>query len=214
VQRRTVSTPTPDGGLGGNFGFARAEMLESNIGYIELMGFSGDEASKTAADAAMMSIEGADAVILDLRQNGGGAPFMVRYLSGFFFPEPTHLASTMMRGMDEPAERWTLHDGMPTRAFTDTPLYVLTSRRTFSAAESFTFGLKVNDRITQVGERTGGGGHFGEMVAVSEDLAMFLPRGRTYDPETGLGWEAEGIKPEIEVPAGEALEAAIEAIRG
>jgi len=187
-------------------------MLDGNIGYISLLGFSGDEASKAAADEAMMALEGADAVILDLRQNGGGAPFMVRYLSAFFFPQPTHLASTMMRGMPEPAERWTLHDGLPTTFFTDKPLYILTSRRTFSAAESFTFGLKVNDRITQVGERTGGGGHFGETIRLSDEIELFLPIGRTYDPETGEGWEAEGLEPDIEVPAREALEAALDAI--
>ena len=78
-----------------------------------------------------MALEGVDAVVLDLRQNRGGAPFMVRYLSGFFFAEPTHLASTMMRGMEAPRERWTLQDGRPTDGFVDTPLYVLTSGARF-----------------------------------------------------------------------------------
>ncbi len=107
---------------------------------------------------------------------------------------------------------WRL-DGQPTGAFVDKPVYILTSRRTFSAAESFTFGLKVNDRVTLVGERTGGGGHFGDEVAVSGDLRLFMPGGRTYDPETGEGWEAEGIAPDVEVPYAAALEQALETIR-
>ena len=116
-------------------GFVEARVLEGNLGYIDLRAFAGSEAAKPSADAAMIRLAGTDALILDLRQNGGGAPYMVRYLSGFFFAEPTHLASTMMRGWEEPRERWTLHEGRPTEAFVDKSVYVLTSRRTFSAAE-------------------------------------------------------------------------------
>ncbi len=174
--------------------------------------FAGSEAAKPAIDAAMTSLAGTDALILDLGRNGGGGPWMVRYLSGFFFPEPTHLTDTWTRGMDAPRERWTL-DGQPTDAFVDKPVYILTSGRTFSAAESFTFGLLINDRVTLVGERTGGGGHFGDHVTVSPDLRLFLPGGRTYDPETGVGWEAEGIAPHVESPYAEARGRAVEAIR-
>ena len=114
--------------------------------------------------------------------------------------------------MESPSERWTL-GGQPTRAFVDKPVYILTSGRTFSAAESFTFGLLIRDRVTLVGERTGGGGHFGDEVTVSPDLRLFMPGGRTYDPETGRGWEAEGIRPTIEVPYAEARDWALEIAR-
>ncbi len=173
-----------------------------------MSGFAGSDAAKARADEVMLSLAGADALIIDLRRNGGGGPWMVRYLSGFLFDEPTHLADTWARGMDAPAERWTL-DGQPTDAFRDKPVFVLTSGFTFSAAESFTFGLKINDRITIVGERTGGGGHFTDTAKLSDELTLSVPRGRTYDPETGKGWEAEGILPDIEVPRGEALERAL-----
>lgn len=192
-------------------GFIEARVLDGNLGYLDLRGFSGDPSSKATADEMMLELADTEALILDLRRNGGGGPFMVRYLSGFLFAEPTHLASTFMRGWDEPRERWSLYEGRPTDAFVDKPVYVLTSRRTFSAAESFTFGLKINRRITIVGERTGGGGHFGRTVPVGAGLRVFLPHGRTYDPKTGQGWEAEGIVPDIEVPADEALETAVRA---
>ena len=136
----------------------------------------------------------------------------MRPLSGFLFPKTTHLTDTWVRGMDSPRERWTL-EGQPTDAFVKKPVYILTSGRTFSAAESFTFGLVINNRVTLVGERTGGGGHFGDMVMVSPDLNLFMPRGRTYDPATGQGWEAEGIKPDIKVPYAGARDRAVEAIR-
>lgn len=202
------------GGPGGDndFGVREARLLPGNIGYLDLRMFAGTEAAKASIDAGMMTLAGADALIIDLGQNGGGGPWMVRYLSGFLFAEPTHLTDTWMRGMEAPRERWTL-DGQPTDAFVDKPVYILTSSRTFSAAESFTFGLVINDRVTLVGERTGGGGHFGDEISVSPELRIFMPGGRTYDPETGKGWEAEGIAPDIEVPYDEARERAMEAIR-
>lgn len=88
-------------------------------------------------------------------------------------------------------------------------MYLLTSGYTFSAAESFAFGLKSRGRVTLVGERTGGGGHFGRLGLLSHGLGIFLPVGRTYDPETGKGWEAEGLEPDIAAPAEDALEVAL-----
>ena len=196
---------------GGNFGVREARVLDGNIGYLDLGMFAGSDAAKPRIDEAMMSLADTDALILDLGRNGGGGPWMVRYLSGFLFSGPTHLTDTWARGMESPRERWTL-EGQPTDAFVDKPVYILTSGRTFSAAESFTFGLLINGRVTLVGERTGGGGHFGEEIPISPGLRLFMPAGRTYDPKTGRGWEAEGIEPGIEVSYPGALDRAVEAI--
>jgi len=194
---------------GASHGIREAKILDGNIGYLDLRMFSGSDAAKDAIDTAMLKLEDTNALIIDLGRNGGGGPWMVRYLSGFLFDGPTHLTDTWMRGMEEPRERWTL-PGQPTRTFQDKPVFILTSKRTFSAAESFTFGLTINDRVTIVGERTGGGGHFGDTVPVAEDLRLFVPRGRTYDPETGQGWEAEGIEPDVPVKYSSALTRALD----
>ncbi len=187
--------------------FRSVEILDGNVGYLDLRHFGGGEDALPRASAAMAFLHGVDALILDLGNNPGGGPYMVRLISTYLFDGPTHLASTFMRGWEEPRERWTL-DEVPGERLADIPVYVLTSRRTFSAAESFTFGLKVNDRVTLVGERTGGGGHFGERIELPRGMMMFLPQGRTYDPRTGRGWEAEGIAPDVAVPYEEALAAA------
>ncbi len=110
--------------------------------------------------------------------------------------------------METPEEHWT-QGGQPTRAFNEMPVLLLISGQTFSAAEAFAFGLKIADRATLLGQRTGGGGHFGDDVALSEDLRLFLPMGRAYNPATGEGWEAEGIAPDIVVPEGEVLGRAV-----
>jgi C-terminal processing protease CtpA/Prc len=109
--------------------------------------------------------------------------------------------------MDKPMERWTT-DTVPGKRLPGIPVYVLTSHLTISAAESFAFGLRNHNRITIVGERTAGGGHFGAFVPLTAGFSMFLPRGLTYNPATKEGWEAEGLKPDVEVPYEKALETA------
>jgi C-terminal processing protease CtpA/Prc len=109
-----------------------AKRLEGSVGYLDLAGFPGPE-SQAEIDQALLGLEGVEALIIDLRRNGGGQPWALRYLSGFFFDRPTHLTSTMTRDDAQPEERWSL-DGQPTRAFVSTPLFVLTSRRPSSTA--------------------------------------------------------------------------------
>jgi hypothetical protein len=112
-----------------------------------------------------------------------------------------------------PSEGWTL-DQVPGKRLSAVPVYILTSRRTFSAAESITFGLKATGRVIIVGEQTGGGGLFGRFIPLTEGFSMFLPVGRTYDPRTNEGWEAEGIAPDVAVPEEQAPEKALELARG
>jgi retinol-binding protein 3 len=184
----------------------RVEMLAGNVGYLEVRHFAGSD--MTEFDRAMTTLKDVRALIIDLGGNPGGGPMQVTHLSTYLFSKPTHLVNRMQRGMTAPQERWTL-ETVPAPRLVNVPVYVLTSKRTFSAAESFTFGLRVTGRATVVGELTGGGGHFGGPVKLPHGFEMFLPVGRAYDPRTGKGWEAEGLRPDIEVPYAQALDAAL-----
>jgi C-terminal processing protease CtpA/Prc len=183
----------------------RVEVLAGNIGYLEVRHFAGSD--MTEFDRAMTALKDVRALIIDVGRNPGGNPGPVTHLSTYLFTKPTHLVTRMQRGM-APVERWTL-ESVPGPRLAHVPVYVLTGKTTFSAAESFTFGLRVTGRATVVGELTGGGGHFGNPVMLPHGLQMFLPVGRAYDPRTGKGWEAEGIRPELEVPYAQALDAAL-----
>ena len=213
VRRR----PSDEGGTASpsdpiRFGFARIERLPGNIGYLDVRGFSNDPEALRFADSAMAAFAGVRALIIDLGQNRGGGPEMVRLLSTYLFDRPTHLVSSFRRGMSEPSERWTLPEVRGPR-LPSVPVFVLTSHVTISAAESFAFGLKARDRITIVGEPTAGGGHFGDIVSLPGGFSMFLPRGRTYDPRTNEGWETTGIQPDVRVPYAQALDRALEMAR-
>jgi len=182
--------------------------LAPDIGYIQFPRFRSEPDYLAGFDAAMEVLDGADAIILDLRANCGGDEMAVRHLSTYFFDRPTHLVSSQV-GDSEPRERWTL-DAVPGPRQPDASLYILVDNGTFSAAESFSFGMRATGRATLAGIPTGGGGHFGATVELDSGMRMFLPIGRTFDPRTGEGWEATGIMPDIRTDTSDAaLDAAV-----
>jgi retinol-binding protein 3 len=189
--------------------FARADVLPGDIGYVEIRHFGG---ATFEIDTAMKNVNGTAALVVDLRSSLGGEPDIVQYLSTYLFREKTHLLSTAIRGQ-APIERWTL-ERVAGQRLAHVPVYVLTSGRTFSAAESFAFSLRAAGRAILVGEKTRGGGHLTMPRALPGGFLVMLPIGRAYDPRTGTGWEATGVQPDIEVPATQALETALGLVRG
>ncbi len=191
-----------------NFGFEKLERLTGNVGYLDLRGFMGAEIAGETAISAMSFLANSDAIIIDLRQNGGGHPSMIQLITSYFFEEPTHLNSFYIREGNTTQQFWTSAHVVGKR-MTDVPIYVLTSQRTFSAAEEFTYNLKNLKRATIVGETTGGGAHpvKGHYLADVHLLAR-IPFGRAVNPITGTNWEGTGVAPDIQVPAAKALETA------
>jgi hypothetical protein len=125
-----------------NFGFEKVERLEGNIGYLELRMFMSAALGGETAAAAMNLLAHTDALIIDLRKNGGGEPGMVALISSYLFgPEPVHLNDLYFRPDDSTQQFWTLPH-VPGLRSEAKPVYVLTSRRTFSAAEEFAYNLK------------------------------------------------------------------------
>jgi hypothetical protein len=189
----------------------RVDRLEGNIGYIDLRGFGPRAAVESRIHATMHLLEGADAIILDLRKNGGGEPETVQLLCSYLFPKdkPVHLNSLYFRPTDETTEYWTQPGSVQGPGFADTPVWVLTSRFTFSAAEECTYNLKARKRATIVGETTGGGAHPVDAFRVGNFVAM-IPVGRAIHPVTGTNWEGTGVEPDVKAPADQALDVAID----
>jgi C-terminal processing protease CtpA/Prc len=89
-------------------------------------------------------------------------------------------------------------------------VYVLTSHQTASSAEHMSLALKRTHRAILIGETTAGAGNYGDFIALGDGYRAFVPMGRTFDPDTGKGWEATGVTPDIAVPAGDALGVALD----
>ena len=191
-----------------NFGFDRVERMNGNIGYIDLRGFSDHEAGAETVAAAMKFLENTESIIFDLRQNGGGNPFMVALISSYLFGDkPVHLNSLYFRPADRTDDFFTKPELAKVK-FPNKDVYILTANRTFSAAEEFTYNLKNLKRATIVGETTGGGAHPGGVQRLHEHFGVFVPSGRAINPITKTNWEGTGVEPDIKVPKEQALKVA------
>jgi hypothetical protein len=191
-----------------NFGFKEVKIMAGNIGYLDLRSFSDVEYGGETAVAAMNFLSNTDAIIIDLRNNGGGSPAMIQLITSYLFgSNPIHLNSFYWRPNDVNSQTWTLPHVSGKRS-PDTPVYVLTSGGTFSAAEEFSYNLKNLERATLIGATTGGGAHPGGSVVATDRFMVWVPTGRAINPITNTNWEGTGVSPHIEVPAAEALDVA------
>ncbi len=197
-----------------NFGFFKVERLDGNVGYLDLRGFVDASIAGDTAIAALNFLANSDALIIDLRQNGGGSPSMIQLISSYLFDEVVHLNSFYIRRSDSTRQFWT-QSNVRGPKMVSIPVFVLTSRRTFSAAEEFTYNLKHLERATIIGETTGGGAHPVQRERFLDlGVVMAVPFGRAVNPITNTNWEGTGVTPHLEVPAAEALDVArIEALK-
>ena len=194
-----------------SFGIQRVERLPGNVGYMEIRQFGPTELVSAAYASAMVLLSGTDALILDLRRNGGGEPTSVAYLLSHFFDEgdERHLNDLYFRHDNITHQYWTspsvsIHYGKP--------VYVLTSARTFSGGEECAYDFQTQKRATLVGETTGGGANPGDPVELADGFAAFIPNGRAINPVTHTNWEHVGVKPDVAVPAAKAQQTAYAAI--
>ena len=187
--------------------FEKAERLGSNIGYLKFNAFADPEICGPTATAAMNFLANVDALIVDLRENGGGDPKMVAYISTYLFANPTHLNDLYNRKENATTEYWTLKD-VPGKRLDGKPVFVLTSKRTFSGAEEFTYNLKNLKRATIIGETTGGGAHPVSGHRIDDHFIIGVPFARAVNPISKTNWEGTGVEPDIKAPGDEALDVA------
>jgi len=191
-----------------NYGFNKVERLEGNLGLIDLRGFTDEVGGADTVAAAMNFLANTDAIIFDLRQNGGGNPAMIALISSYLFGDkPVHLNDLYWREGSRTEEFWTKPE-KASRKFLDKDIFVLTSNYTFSGAEEFSNNLKVLKRATIVGETTGGGANPGGSVRLNEHFNAFIPVGRAVNPTTKTNWEGVGVEPDVKVPKDQALKTA------
>lgn len=186
------------GGLKGKTGIAEQKILEGGIGYLKMDLFPGSNESIAATNQALIELKDTNAIIFDIREHRGGSPRNITEISNFLFQEETHMITTRSPHVNNGAE--TPHISQPNeyaKYFKDKPIYVLTSKKSGSAAEHFAMAMKSTGRAILVGETTGGYGHWGEIVKLEQGFSIFVPSGRSYHPVNKLGWEGIGVTPDI-----------------
>lgn len=193
-----------------NFGFKEIKIFDGNIGYLKLTDFADPKYAGDTVKSAMNFLSNADAVIIDVRNNGGGTPKMVQLLSSYFLEsEPVHLNSFYKRQENITKQFWSL-PYVPGSRMPEVPLYIVTNRNTFSAAEEFCYDLKHLGRATIIGENTVGGAHPGGRINATEKYNVWTPTGRAINPKTNTNWEGVGVQPHIEVSGDVALTTALD----
>jgi len=155
--------------------------------------------------SCILSVADIWAIIIDLRENGGGSADQSAYLAAIFL-EPETLLWTYLSRNDEVKEEYRTQFVPDADVFKDIPLYVLTSKKTFSAAESFVWAMKLNKRATVVGEQTGGGAHTIKDIHLGNLFTLRTSIGRPVIPLGEKNWEASGLMPDIAVPSDRSLE--------
>ena len=184
-----------------NYGFREVKVLPGNIGYLKFDYFSGNPDAFPVAVGALAFLSGADALVFDLRENGGGDPQMIQVITSYLFEgEPKHLNSFYYREGERTEQFWTL-PYVPGKRRPDVPVYVLTSGRTFSGAEEFSYNLKNLKRATIVGETTGGGAHPVNREPINDEFWVSVPYARAVNPVSKTNWEGTGVEPDVKVPA-------------
>ena len=195
-----------------NVGFEKVEVIKGNVGYLRFSYFGDPTLGAPKLEAAMAFLADTDALVIDLRRNMGATdPELIDLLSRYLVRDAdlvtpvVHWRDTRPDPMKSP-KPWPLQG----RRYLDKPVYMLSSGSTFSGAEGFLYNLQAMRRATVVGERTGGGANPGRELRATDHLAVWVPLGYTEHPLTRTSWEGVGVIPDRELPARQALPAALQ----
>ena len=185
-------------------------ILDGNIGYMAVNAMPPSEAARQAVAAAFALLRDTDALVIDLRGNAGGSPEMVGLIEGYLSEGPSYVTNVVHWRNDDRPEPLRTADVGKLSYGNDKPVYVLTSPATFSAAEQLSYDLQAFGRAVIVGQTTGGGSHTSNIgpVPLGHGFVANVPTGYLVNAITGTNWERVGVKPDVRVPAEEALEAA------
>lgn len=194
-----------------NFGVQEISRLDNNIGYLDLRVFAPIDMGGDTVTAAMNVLAHTDALIIDLRKNGGGMGDMADLIASYLFnAERQPLTGTYDRPKDELTQRFTQTYVPGDRFGAEKPVYVLISPRTFSAAEALAYNLQALGRATIVGEPSGGGAHPFQYLPVHEHFVLWSVTAKSINPLTNGNWQGVGVTPDVRVSADDALETAVD----
>jgi hypothetical protein len=187
-------------------GFKEVKIIDGNVGYLKI-DFFPNETNKTI-DSYMALLQNTDAVIIDLRNNGGGNPRTVQYLCSYFIKDSVLINTLYYRKDNRTDVSFTTN--VNGKKLLDVPLLILTSPKTFSGAEEFSYNMQTQKRGIILGEATGGAANPGEVFKINNHLEMFIPTGTGINPITKKNWEGIGVIPEVMTEANLAYTTAID----
>ncbi len=138
-------------------------------------------------------------------------PESVAYLVSYLV-EPNRPINTMVSRVPKTTNfTRQSHSSVPTPgSFAEVPVYVLTSKKTFSGGEGFAYAVQALKRGTIVGEVTGGGANPAGPADLGHGVMASIPFARAENPITKVNWEGRGVQPDVAAAASDALKVALQ----
>mgnify|MGYP002078228598 CR=1 FL=1 len=192
-----------------NFRMRKLERFDGNVGYFQFLNFLPLAAAKESMVSAMNFLRHSGALILDLRENGGGDAESMNFLLGYFLADGTQTGVWRHRKGNSTEKIFVKPDPAVQKIPDDMPVYILVGNRTSSAAEGFAYTLQQYKRATIVGEQTKGEGNPGQLFVLNDFLYIMIPTIEGLNPVTGKGIEGTGVTPDIAVSPGSSLSRAL-----
>lgn len=187
-----------------HYGLVETRLFPGNIRYLKITGFEWvEDETGTVYDDALRFLKDGDAVIIDVRGNGGGDHAAVRYLVSHFLA-PDVLEMTFLQGSEIPVQSRTLSH-LPAGRLTGKPLYVLIDGQSASAAEAFAYDVRQFALGELVGARTVGAANNNDILPIAPGFLLSVSDGRPVHPVSDTNWEGTGVTPDVETPSAEAL---------
>jgi C-terminal processing protease CtpA/Prc len=183
----------------------KVDRLSPNIGYLKLSGFPPAFLMTEKFAAAMNELADTEGLIVDLRDNGGGAPESVALLVSYFVDGRTRLNDTWDRDTGLTTQQWTQDKLDGKRYGGRKPVLILAGPGTRSAGEDFAYTMQAMKRATVVGEPTWGGAHPTRPHRLGTHFLALIPGRRSINPITNTNWEGTGVIPDIAARPDDAL---------
>lgn len=204
VTPRAPGSPAPRRDVATTAGFRKTEVLPGNVGLLELAFFLRLAEHRDALAAAMAKLQATDALILDMRANGGGSPDTVALLVSYLFERP---AMPLFEIAPRTGERQRYSTTTDPIAYRDAsrPVVVLTSSRSFSGGEGIAFLLQDHRRAIIIGETTAGAANPGRPYPINDQFEVVVPNGQLLSSISRKNWEGSGVTPDVHVEAADAL---------
>jgi carboxyl-terminal processing protease len=189
--------------------YVNSEMKTDKIGYIRLSQFIDGVGEEIATEIEKLHKEGAEAYILDLRNNPGGLLSEASKVASNFIDKGfvVHVKERQREKTSIP-----VYSGITA---TDAPLVILVNGGSASASEIVTGAIQDNERGVIVGEKTFGKGVVQSVIPLSDGSAVKLTTAKYYTPKDRF-IHHQGIEPDVEIkynPDTEADEQLDEAIK-
>ncbi len=177
--------------------------LPGNVGYLRITLFLDTPPGVEKLATAMGMLAETGALIIDVRGTPGGEPAGVANVIGYLVSERT--PTVRVETAFDPSLDRTFHAEPRTPGFTGKPVYVLVDGETGSGAEEFAYDLQTMQRAVLVGQTTSGAANPGGFRPLSGGFVAFIPMQIVSHTVTGSNWEGVGVRPDVEVPADQAL---------